>query len=922
MRRKNNPLSTGLRIGIGALLALSLSAAPALAQDPIEFEPPRALASLHGNSVDVYGDRAIVGAPGAPGAAGVAYLMERVDGDWQIEDKIVRAQPYLDADFGESVAIGPDWMAIGAPGDGDGGSDSGAVYVWRLTPTGFLFAAKLTSQFAQAAGRYGSAVALDGDTLVIGEPGSDRITTDGGAVEIFQHNGGDWIRKQRIEASAFGEDRELGAALDIDGDIAIGSPTGNDGGLGTGRVQVFRYSLCTEAWLRADVLKSDFADELGRSVDILGDHLIAGAPSSGISGTGAVVFYDRLSGVNFEERTILYGQQTDERLGASVSLGFGPGNILRAAVGAPDNNGFGLSFGAVQVFQRLGSNWLSITRLTPDAQSNFARVGRSVLVDGAEILAGAPQARLDGLSTGLVHRFDISPGVWTERASLEPREIDPLDRFGRSIAIAGDLAIVGAPGDDDRLSNAGAAFLFVRDGDGWRYETKLTAGAHIVRNGAFGDSVDTDGECVIVGAPLGPDNGAAYVFENVTGFWELTARLVPNDVQPGSRFAQSVAIESGVALVGAYQAQGPGGVLTGAAYLYDQSGSGDWFEADKLIPFSGATSEADFGFSVEITERGPGVYELFAGVTGDEYVANYSFVGGICGANSPILPGPGFSPTAFGSAVSAAGDRLAVSAPKPGAGSAVHLYTLTPSGWQFQEGIEHDSNLFGLDLAYDGERVAVGSPAEATMFEPFGQLFREQALGDYVGGLGSGTISVELNGGHVAFGDFTSGLGGKAWVTPIVDQGPFLPYGFGDGSGRPCPCGNESAPGSNEGCANSTGGGALLLGEGTASIAADDLVVAAGGLPPGRPTQLFVGVNRLLGAPFGDGQRLVGGDVERLALRVAAGNGTARWSLSHGLGYWMPRDTRYFQAFYRDAFSAGCGNGFNTTAGLAIRFED
>ena len=147
------------------------------------------------------------------------------------------------------------------------------------------------------------------------------------------------------------------------------------------------------------------------------------------------------------------------------------------------------------------------------------------------------------------------------------------------------------------------------------------------------------------------------------------------------------------------------------------------------------------------------------------------------------------------------------------------------------------------------------------------------------------------------------------------------PYCFGDGSGSPCPCFNEANAG--EGCGNDTGNGAILSASGSASIAANDLVLSATNLTSG-PGLFFQGnnaVNSGNGNGFGDGLRCAGFNVVRLEVQFAnAANGfTADSTISiSSRGGMSVGDTKRYQFWYRDANGSPCNSGFNLTNGYEI----
>ena len=146
-------------------------------------------------------------------------------------------------------------------------------------------------------------------------------------------------------------------------------------------------------------------------------------------------------------------------------------------------------------------------------------------------------------------------------------------------------------------------------------------------------------------------------------------------------------------------------------------------------------------------------------------------------------------------------------------------------------------------------------------------------------------------------------------------------YCLGDGSSETCPCGNLS--GGGEGCANSSGTGALLTSGGSPSVPNDDLLLLSSGLLPNKAGLAFVGteaVNSGLGNLFGDGLRCAGGTVQRLGVRIPDGAGSATWGPGLGaITAWSAGDTRYFQVWYRDIPSSPCGSGFNLSNGLELQ---
>ena len=164
--------------------------------------------------------------------------------------------------------------------------------------------------------------------------------------------------------------------------------------------------------------------------------------------------------------------------------------------------------------------------------------GFSVAVDRDTAVVGAA---LDGVggnaSQGSVYVFTRSSGSWTQQQKLTASDGAASDWFGRSVAMSGDTAVVGAPFDDDNGTDSGSAYVFTRSSGSWTQQQKLTApdGAASDR---FGISVAVDGDTAVVGAYLDTiggdrEQGSAYVFTRSGGSWTQQQKLTASDGAAG-----------------------------------------------------------------------------------------------------------------------------------------------------------------------------------------------------------------------------------------------------------------------------------------------------------------------------------------------------------------------------------------------------
>ena len=280
------------------------------------------------------------------------------------------------------------------------------------------------------------------------------------------------------------------------------------------------------------------------------------------------------------------------------------GDVL--VVGATGWDGGGSNNpGAAYVFTRTDSDgWVQADRLNESSNNNDA-FGASVDVEGDFIVVGAPFDASNGQRRGSAWVFERDGDEWVQVDRLLASDGAADDFFGQSVSISGDLILVGAPGDNNNSNtDAGAAYVFRREMDGsWTEEQKLIpADSGALDFAAF--TVAIDGEVAVIGCggdnENGADAGAAYVFRRDSDAmtWDQEAKLLASDGAAGDFFGEVVSLDGDAILVGALL-DTDGGTQSGSAYIFRGNTDGDWQEVDKLLPSVGA-DEDRFGFSVHL----------------------------------------------------------------------------------------------------------------------------------------------------------------------------------------------------------------------------------------------------------------------------------------------------------------------------------
>ncbi|MCG8448483.1 MAG: FG-GAP repeat protein [Pirellulales bacterium] len=207
--------------------------------------------------------------------------------------------------------------------------------------------------------------------------------------------------------------------------------------------------------------------------------------------------------------------------------------------------------------------WKDSHKLTATGGGSDDRFGAAVAIRGNTALVGARLNDGSGSQAGAAYLFNADTGL--QQQQLVPNDIEAGDEFGFSTALSDTLALVGAPLEDASGTNAGAAYLFDMSGN---QQAKLPT-SFLTGGEQFGYSVAIDGDIAVVGA-LGATStsnvtGVAYVYEKISGNWQQTTMLKANDPTGGDQFGWSVALDGSTAIVGSRDAND----YAATAYVFD-----------------------------------------------------------------------------------------------------------------------------------------------------------------------------------------------------------------------------------------------------------------------------------------------------------------------------------------------------------------
>jgi hypothetical protein len=373
------------------------------------------------------------------------------------------------------------------------------------------------------------AIAGSGNRVLVGAHEDDiGAFTDAGSAYIYEFNGLTWTEKQQILPSVSADNEIFGMAVALDGDIAVigAEQYEQAGGLLNGAAYVFRYNSGADTWNQTHkLINSDNVDQsyFGSAVAIDGERLLISAFGNNKFGVGSNVssgrayIFDYNAGTDSWDETILLNpdQTMDDYFGYSAAL-----DNNTAVIGTRPGAGHTDKIGEAYVFFNDGGTW----------------------------------SKQDELHTALTN------GGGTRFA---------LDKFGTSVSVEGDIAVVGAY-DGSGTPGTGKAYIFRRTGIDWSLLQTLTPGDG-ANGDAFGAGVIIENNVIVVSAPYHDvgavaDAGSLYVFEYNSGTdsWDETVRIDRTSPDSTDEFG------AGLAFMGTKLLTGAGGDSSskGAALLY------------------------------------------------------------------------------------------------------------------------------------------------------------------------------------------------------------------------------------------------------------------------------------------------------------------------------------------------------------------
>ena len=686
-------------------------------QDKVMGEPD----SAFGYSIAAAGDVVAIGAPSEDGGAtdsGAVHVYQRSEGSWTLQQSIQPDSGEF-AEFGSAVALDEDVLAVGAWGDSSLGEYAGAVYVYRFDGVTWFPEAEIRPSDGEAWDSFGASVALSGKMLLIGVPGDSDSGSDAGSVYVYRYQDGTWTKTDKLLPADVAAQDLFGWSLAFDGTTAVvGAWADDDRGNEAGAAYVFRYE--NFAWSEQQKLTASDGGAFhmfGAAVAVdngavaIGSYLHQHGPS--VAGAAYVFRYDGTSWV--EESEFAPESPVDWGLfGHAVAI---EGD--RVLIGYPGDPANGPNSGSGHMYWFDGTSWQLEDSVTPNDGQTNAMCGWAVdLSENLAALGAWEDDNGNGSDAGAVYLTDVYPLP----RKLMADDGQPGDHFGNDVALYADWAVVGARRVSDQGPRSGAAYVFRHAGDKiWRQQQKLIP-SDATDQDVAGYTVDISGTAIIVGARLHDEppyfnTGAAYVYEFDGVQWAEAAKLVEPDRMPGDQFGCSAGVDEATAVVGAMNY---GAEQEGAAFVFERQLAAGWSNTATLLPDQPG---GHFGVAVDIAGDVIVIGSEWDDDLGADAGAAYVFrrTGSQWSRESKLRDSTGGSVgDNFGCATAVDGQRIVIGSRWHDAGGldagAAYVYNYSGGIWSLEAKLLADDadagDEFGFSVAVYGDTVIVGSASD------------------------------------------------------------------------------------------------------------------------------------------------------------------------------------------------------------------
>jgi len=372
------------------------------------------------------------------------------------------------------------------------------------------------------------------------------------------------ILQNTTAALTSSEYQQLGSAVAMSGELALLGAPGAPNDLG----QACIYQRTNESWSLLTCLSptpenANIIQQFGSAVSISGEQLVIGAEVKQSGTRGIAYVYQRQGDLWLQQAQLTHPNSSANNKFASVLSISGD----YVAIGSP--GAAASQTGTVYIFKKAGDSWVEDISITPASSFKSARFGSSIQLSGEYLIIGDDDHGRGHEGSAYIYRRE--EGIWSLQASVKGGDFTKKAKYGTSVAIANNYAVVGAKEENSptikKNKKSGAVYVYKRTGKLWHHQAKLTA-SDAEQGDNFGSSVAISDHYLMIGAEK--DNnakGSTYLFNNSNDVWTQSFKFEADDGSQQDSFGHAIALEQEHLLVAA-QNKNTGNNSQGVGYLY------------------------------------------------------------------------------------------------------------------------------------------------------------------------------------------------------------------------------------------------------------------------------------------------------------------------------------------------------------------
>ncbi len=553
--------------------------------------------------------------------------------------------------FGSSIAIENNYMVVGAPNSSYGG----AIAVYEKVNDQWVLMQMMDTASMLSIGRLGNSVDIAGGIIYVGAEASDLGIDGAGAILVFELINGKWERTRSILSPDPVVDGQFGANLNVEGDLAVVTEirgfnqsglfyvydiSGDDWQLSTViddmdlEAQAYNWSLeavveqshvvlsrsrsgsssalvrvydrTDNSWQTYQEFQSPVQSRsFGDSVSMNGNQMVI-ADSGLNSNRGAVYYYLKNNGQwNLEQTLVGPIAEPDKEFGSSVQL-----NNDHLLIGSYGDDDIAGAAGALYYYQKVGDSWQQQQKLLASEGAVYDRFGIKSELGDDEIIISAYYADSPTYNSGKVYSFKLIGNSWSEDQIIEPLTRHNRSLFSNALALNDDWIMVGADGDSDQGDEAGAVYIFAKQGDELVFVEKLYA-QQAASDQQFGKKIILQDDKMLIGATGNTViDGYVHYYRLTGGQWVFQEKFKPQDTLSDDYFGYAMSLSGDLLAVSAISQVN--GDNSGAVYLFELVGD-DWFEQSK-IQITSSQPASSIGYDLSLSGNQLVIGSLINGV--------------------------------------------------------------------------------------------------------------------------------------------------------------------------------------------------------------------------------------------------------------------------------------------------------------------